>query len=62
MNIAVKVGRILAAYIIADVIWTGIKNKMNGKTVFGNEPKQKKKTYMNWKGDIILGNEDYSVA
>lgn len=57
-EIGVKFLKFLIADGLAWLVWKGIKNKINGKTVFGNESGQKDKTYVDWKGNVILGNRD----
>ena len=47
--------------LIIDGIYFVATNKLEGKTIFGNKPKEKKKTKVNWKGYIILGSEDYEI-
>lgn len=61
-EIGIKFCKFLVAQGLAWLAWKGIKNKMNGKTVFGNKAVQKEKTYVDWKGNVILGNQDGWVA
>ena len=58
----IKVCKFLIADAIAWLVWKGIKNKADGKTVFGNKVEQKTKTYVDWKGNVILGSQDGWVA
>lgn len=57
-KIGVKVCTFLIADAIAGMIWKGIKNRLDGKTVFGKKIEQHKKTYVDWNGNVILGNQD----
>lgn len=61
-EIGIKFCKFLIADGLAWLVWKGIKNKINGKTIFGNESKQKEKTYVDWKGNVILGSQDGWVA
>ena len=68
MGVAVKKYgvRILKA-ILANAIgylrWKAIKNTVvEGKTVFGRDrPAEQKGTYVDWKGNVILGPNDGTV-
>ena len=61
-EVGVKVCKFLIADILAYFIWKGLANKKNGKTIFGNKVDQKKKTYVDWNGNVILGSQDGWVA
>lgn len=61
-EIGIKFCKFLIADALAWFVWKGIKNKINGKTVFGNEIGQKENTYVDWKGNIILGSKDGQVT
>lgn len=43
------------------VVCNGVLNMMDGKTFFGRKKKEKKDTYVDWKGNIHLGHEDFCV-
>lgn len=57
-EIGIKFCKFLIADYLAWLVWKGIKNKANGKTFFGNKVKQQKKTYVDWRNNVILGDED----
>ena len=57
-EIGVKVCKFLIAGAVVRLILKGAKNKLDGKTVFGNKVEQKTKTYVDWKGNVILGSQD----
>ena len=61
-EIGIKFCKFLIADCLAYLVWRGIRNKMNGKTVFGKKNEQKEKTYVDWKVNVILGNQDGWVA
>ena len=52
--------------IIGDLIfWLGckaIKNKLDGKTIFGRKIDPKEETYVDWRGNVILGANDGQVV
>lgn len=52
----------VASSLIARGILAGVKNKLDGKDVLGRKKIVKQKTYEDYKGDVILGTEDYKVA
>lgn len=60
-------GKYLVLTVIGGLIVRGtfiaIGNLMDGKDVFGRKKIRKvpKKTYMDWKGEIILGQEDFRI-
>ena len=59
-ELAIKVGKVVLANAIGYLIWKGIKNKIDGKTIFGNEKKiePNDNTYVDWHGNVVLGNSD----
>ena len=58
-ELAVKVVKVVLANAIGYVVWKGIKNKLNGKTIFGNEKKiENDNTYVDWHGNVVLGTQD----
>jgi hypothetical protein len=57
-----KIGKILLVNIIGYMIWCGVKNELDGKTLFGKKKEPKKKTYVDWNDNIHLGTEDGWVA
>ena len=63
-ELAVKIGKVVLANIAGYLIWKGVKNKMNGKSVFGKEkkPELREQTYVDWNGNVVLGTEDFRVA
>lgn len=52
----------VASSLIVRGILAGVKNKLDGKDVLGRKKIVKQKTYEDYKGDVILGTEDYKVA
>ena len=58
-EMAVKIGKVVLANLVGYLIWKGIKNKINGKTILGNEKdKLKEETYVDWHGNVVLGAQD----
>ena len=39
-----------------------IRNKLDGKDWLGRRKLKKKKTFVDWKGNVVLGTEDYCVG
>ena len=58
--LGLKLGAVLLAYGAS----RAIENKLDGKTIFGNEKKEKipKKTRVDWRGNVYLGTNDYVVT
>ena len=60
-------GKCLVLTVIGGLIVRGtfmaIGNLMDGKDVFGRKKIRKvpKKTYMDWKGEIVLGKDDFRI-
>ena len=48
--------------LISEILLTLAKNKIDGRTIFGNKTREKKQTRTDWKGNIWLGSEDYKIA
>ena len=57
-ELAIKIGKVVLANVVGYLIWKGIKNKMTGKTIFGNKIEQKENTYVDWQGNVVLGTQD----
>lgn len=61
-----KFGKALLAYIIAEVIVTGVtcmvNNIANDKDILGRKKDPKKTKQSKWTQRIILAKEDYKVA
>ena len=53
-----KIGIAIVINIMVDILFVGIHNLENGKTLFGGN---RKKTVSDWQGNIILGANDYKV-
>ncbi len=64
--IAKELGKRLLVFVVGSLIVEGAcraaKNKLNGKTVFGNEKKPKEETYVDWRGNVVLGTADGKVV
>lgn len=62
----VELGKRLGIFLIGNlVLWgvsSGIGNMMDGKTFFGRKKKEKEGTYVDWKGNVHLGQMDYQVC
>ena len=57
----------LGIALLGDLIfWLGckaVKNKLEGKTIFGKKVESKKpETYVDWRGRIVLGTNDFEVV
>lgn len=63
-NIGVRILKAILANAIGYLGWKAIKNAVEGKTVFGRDrpAEQKDKTYVDWKGNVILGPSDGKVV
>ena len=57
-----KVGVVLLADLVVYGVWTALENKWNGKDIFGRDIPEGKKFRTDWKGNIVLGSEDYQVV
>ena len=66
MGAGIQLAKKIGITIIGDLIfWLGckaIKNKLDGKTVFGKKVDPKDDTYVDWKGNVILGQKDGMVV
>ena len=51
----------IASSLIAKGVFAGIKNVMNGKDILGKKKVVRKETYVDYKGDVILGSNDYQI-
>ena len=62
-----ELGKRLCVFFVGNLLlWgvcNGINNMMDGKTFFGGKKKAKERadTYVDWKGNIHLGNDDFQV-
>lgn len=61
IQLAKRVGVALLADFLFYVGCKAVKNKANGKTIFGKKKEAKKDTYVDWKGNVILGTKDFCV-
>ena len=59
-ELAVKIGKVVLANVVGYLIYKAVKNKINGKTVFGDPKARKTKddTYVDWHGNVVLGSRD----
>lgn len=59
-----KLAQKIVAYIVSSLIlecaFAIANNKMDGKTIFGKKTNSKK-TKVTWRGNVILGTDDYRI-
>lgn len=62
-----ELGKRVGIFLIGNLLFwgvtSGINNMIDGKTFFGKKKKEKtEKTYVDWKGNVHLGQMDYQVC
>lgn len=61
-SVGVELAKRLGIFVVGNLLlWGGgklIKNKIEGKTLFGKKKDAKPNTYVDWKGNVILGTND----
>ena len=63
MGFMKKLGFFIIGNLILNGICFGVSNLMDGKDILGRKRKivQKKETYVDYTGQIIIGKDDYQV-
>ena len=61
-----KTGKKILALVVGNLIVWGVaealNKKLDGKTATGRKIDPKKKTYVDWKGNVRLGTNDYQIV
>lgn len=48
--------------VVSEGVFFGIKNLIEGKDFLGTKKVEPTKTYVDYKGDVIMGKNDYEIA
>ena len=62
ISLAKKIGIAVIGDLIFYLGCKAVKNKLNGKTIFGRKIEPKQSTYVDWRGNVILGTDDGTVV
>lgn len=63
MTLVKDLAIIVVGGIMARCIFKAIENRVEGKDIHGQKIPRKtpKKTYVDWKGNVVLSKEDYMI-